>query len=406
MVTSPVPATSSSRFLPRLYRLFLLIVLAATLPASPSWGTEPPSPDLTGRLCPLLPDLEKALQYYQELADGGEWPMVPTGPTLHEGELGPRISLLRARLVAGGDLAEATAEGEERFDAPLAAAVRSFQDRHGLKADGVVGAATLAALNVPIGERLRQLRVNLLRCQPLPETLGARFIFVNIADFSLQLFEEGRPVLSMPVIVGKTYRQTPVLNSIVSVVVVNPSWEVPYTIARKDILAHIRKEPDYLQQHNFRVFRGWSKDSEELDPAEIDWSNLSAKKFPFRLRQEPGAANALGTLKFLFPNEHDVYLHDTPARELFRRESRTFSSGCIRIARPLDLAVHLLRGTPLGEAEALNAAIAGGKTMQVRTPSPIAVHVVYMTAWVDTDGVLQFRPDIYSRDGAPGSATP
>ncbi len=379
----------------------MLLAPASSLATFPVQEPEVPSE----KLCPLLPELEKALQDYLALASAGEWPTVSAGPTLHEGDRGPRISRLRARLAASADLTE-TAVEEEHFDTTLAAAVRAFQSRHGLKPDGTVGVTTLAALNVSIAERVRQLRVNLLRCQPLPAMLGPRHILVNIADFSLQVFEDGRPVLNMPVIVGKTYRQTPVLSSIVSTVVINPGWEVPYSIARKDILAHIRKEPDYLQQHNFRVFRGWSKDSEEIDPAAIDWSSVSGKKFSYRLRQEPGAANALGRIKFLFPNEYDVYLHDTPSRELFRRESRTFSSGCIRVAKPLDLAVHLLQGTPLGTAEAINAAIDAGKTKQLLIPAPIAVHVVYMTAWVDNDGVLQFRPDVYGRDGKPGTATP
>ena len=357
----------------------------------------PEATPATGELC-VLPALETALSQYRQLAAQGGWPPVPGGPALHEGDRNDRVPLLRKRLVASTDLAT-TADLGDHFDGVLKEAVQRFQTRHGLTADGTVGAGTLTELNVPITERIRQLAASLERCQPLPTVLEHRHILVNIADFSLKLYEDGKPVLSMPVIVGKTYRQTPVFNGRISSLVLNPTWEVPHSIATKDILPKIKKNPGYLSQMHLRVFQGWNGTA-EIDPATINWASLSATHFPYRLRQDPGPANALGRVKFLFPNPYDVYLHDTPSRELFQKDARTFSSGCIRIAKPLDLAVYLLQGTKLNSMDALNAAISREKTQQIIIPSPIAVHIVYMTAWVDREGIIQFRSDIYNRDPA------
>lgn len=375
---------------------FFCCVLVLGLLAAPAMATSEATP-ATGELC-VLPALEKSLAQYRELAAQGGWPQVPGGPTLHEGDQNDRIPLLRERLIKSGDLAALAAQGDH-FDGVLKEAVQKFQARHGLTADGAVGAKTLSELNVPIDERIRQLAASLERCQPLPSVLEQRHILVNIADFTLKLYEDGKPVLSMPVIVGKTYRQTPVFNGRIASLVLNPTWEVPHSIATKDILPKIKKNPGYLSQMHLRVFQGW-KGSAEIDPATIDWATLSTTRFPYRLRQDPGPANSLGRVKFLFPNPYDVYLHDTPARELFQKDSRTFSSGCIRIAKPLDLAVYLLQGTKLNSMDAVTAAISREKTQQIVIPAPIPVHIVYMTAWVDRDGIIQFRSDIYNRDSA------
>ena len=379
----------------KLFRFFCCALFVALL-SIPAMAAPDATP-ATGELC-ILPALEHALSQYRQLAAQGGWPQVPSGPTLHEGDRNERIPLLRKRLVISTDLA-ATADQGDHFDGILKEAVQKFQTRHGLTADGTVGAKTLSELNVPINERIRQLTASLERCQPLPQLLEPRHILINIADFTLKLFEAGKPVLSMPVIVGKTFRQTPVFNGRISSLVLNPSWEVPHSIATKDILPKIKKNPSYLSQMHLRVFQGWNG-ATEIDPATINWASISTTHFPYRLRQDPGPANALGRVKFLFPNPYDVYLHDTPSRELFQKDARTFSSGCIRIAKPLDLAVYLLQGTKLNSMDALTAAIARDKTQQIVIPSPIAVHIVYMTAWVDHEGTVQFRPDIYNRDPA------
>lgn len=380
----------SARHLPHLFCSALFFVLLQCPAIALSEVTPAP-----GDLC-VLPALEKSLSQYRQLAAKGGWPQVPPGLTLHAGEQHERIPVLRQRLIASADLPDSAGQGD-LFDEVLKEAVQRFQTRHGLTADGAVGARTLNELNVPINERILQLAASLARCQPLPLLLEDRHILINIADFTLKLFEDGKLLLSMPVIVGKTYRQTPVFNGRISSIVLNPSWEVPHSIATQDLLPKIKKDPGYLDRLHLRVLQGW-KASTEIDPASIDWSRLSQTRFPYRLRQEPGPANALGRVKFLFPNPYDVYLHDTPARELFQKDSRTFSSGCIRLAKPLELALYLLQGSRLNSMDSLNAALASEKTQQMTIPSPIAVHIVYMTAWVDRDGTVQFRPDIYKRD--------
>ena len=377
--------------------LFFCCALAFALLPVPALAA-PEAQPARGELC-LLPALESALAHYRQLAAQGGWPQVPVGPALHEGDMDERLPLLRERLVASSDLPASASQGV-LFDEILTEAVRRFQARHGLTADGVVGTKTLTELNVPISKRIRQLAASLERCQPLPSLLEPRHILVNIADFTLKLYEDGKLRLSMPVIVGKTYRQTPVFNGRISSLVLNPTWEVPHSIATKDLLPKIKKNPGYLRKSDIRVFLGWNPGT-EIDSAGVDWTSLSPSRFPYRLRQEPGPANALGRVKFLFPNPYDVYLHDTPSRDLFQKDDRTFSSGCIRLARPLDLAVYLLQGTPLGSMEALTAAIASDKTQSIPIPSPIAVYMAYMTAWVDRDGTVQFRRDIYNRDPAP-----
>jgi len=395
LVVRPKKSPAPMAIAKSLFRFFCCVLAIALLPVPAS--AAPEAPPTRGELC-LLPALESALAHYRHLAAQGGWPQVPVGPALHEDDVDARIPLLRERLVASSDLPASASQGDF-FDGPLKEAVQRFQARHGLAADGVVGAKTLGELNVPLNERIQQLAASLERCQPLPPLLEQRHILVNIADFTLKLYEDGKLRLSMPVIVGRTYRQTPVFNGRISSLVLNPSWEVPHSIATKDLLPKIQKNPDYLKQSGFRVFRGW-KPGEEIDPAGIAWANLSPAHFPYRLRQEPGPDNALGRVKFPFPNPYNVYLHDTPARALFQQDSRTFSSGCIRLARPLDLAVYLLQGTPLGSMEALTAALTREKTQSVAIPSPIAIHIVYMTAWVDREGIVQFRRDIYNRDPA------
>jgi murein L,D-transpeptidase YcbB/YkuD len=375
---------------------FFFLTLCATLLAAPAIAA-PEAPPALGELC-VLPALGQSIAHYRELAAQGGWPQVPAGPTLHPGDQNERIPLLKKRLVTSNDLA-ASADQGALFDETLKEAVQKFQARHGLTADGVVGDKTLTEINVPVSERIRQLLANLERCQPLPQTLERRHILVNIADFSLKLFESDKLRLSMPVIVGKTYLQTPVFSGRVSSLVINPTWEVPHSIAIKDILPKIRKNPGYLAKMHLRVFQGWKGD-EAIDPSTIDWAGLSRGRFPYRFSQDSGPDNALGRLKFLFPNPYDVYMHDTPAHELFQKDSRTFSHGCIRLSRPMDLALYLLQGTPLGTREALTAAIASEKTERIALPSPIDVYIVYMTAWVDHDGTIEFRPDVYHRNPA------
>jgi len=311
---------------------------------------------------------------------------------------------LRRRLAASGDLGAGDDSGGELFDAALEAAVKRFQDRHGLGSDSVVGAKTLKALAVPVAERIRQIELNLERWRWLPRDLGRRYVLVNIPDFTLQVIEDGSEVLAMRTVVGRSYRRTPVMSDTIKYLVINPYWEVPTTLAVKDKLPEIRKDPEFLARQKFHVYQGWGSDQREIDPAGVDWQRVDGRNFPYRLRQDPGPLNALGRVKFMFPNKFDVYIHDTPSRELFRSPERAASSGCIRVEAALDLAEVLLRPAPDWNREAIAKTIASLETRTVPLPEPIAVHLQYWTAWADAAGTVHFRDDVYERDSRLAAA--
>lgn len=338
--------------------------------------------------------LKAALAGYRKIAADGGWPTVPGAGKLKKGSREARVRILRKRLQITGDLPEGASADDDLFDDSLERGVRAFQLRHGIDLDGVVGPATLAALNVPAEKRIRQIELNLERWRWLPRDFGERYIMVNTAAFLLEVVANGNPVMDMRVIVGKRYRDTPVFTAEMTYLVFNPYWHVPLSIAVKDKLPLIRKDAGYLKRENIRVLQ----DSREIDPSTIDWSALGPGRFPYRLRQDPGPKNALGRIKFMFPNKFNVYLHDTPSKELFARTERTFSSGCIRIEKPIDLAEYLLEGDPKYTRENILAAIARGGEQTVKLPRPIPVHLLYWTAWVDRDGTVEFRKDIYDRD--------
>jgi len=268
------------------------------------------------------------------------------------------------------------------------------------RADGVLGPATLRALNVTAQRRAEQLRVNLERWRWLPRAFPDRHIEVNIPAYTLRLIEGGRITLRMNAIVGRSYRQTPVFSARMTYLGLNPYWEVPAKLARLDVLPRVRADARYLQDMGFEVLQGWGTEERRLDPADIDWQSLDGGALPFRLRQAPGPRNALGRIKFMFPNPYNVYIHDTPHRELFGMSRRDFSSGCIRISRPIDLASRLLEGTgDWMEARLEQATETGEPTVTVPLARPVEVHVLYFTAWAGEDGALQLRDDIYRRDG-------
>jgi murein L,D-transpeptidase YcbB/YkuD len=345
---------------------------------------------------PMYRDLRNALADLRRIERAGGWRAVASGPKLERGMSDGRVAQLRERLRASGDLAGAGDSPD--FDAALEAAVKRFQTRHGLEPDGVVGKATVAALNVPIAERIAQVRVNLERLRWVARELEGDFLFVDIAGFGAQLWLDGRLAWSSRVVVGRPYRTTPVFRARMKYLVLNPEWNVPPTILREDVLPKVVNDPGYLAKHDMRVL---DRAGRPLDAAAIDWSQYRGepRAFPHQIVQAPGRENPLGRVKFMFPNEHSVYLHDTPARALFDKSVRAFSSGCIRIEKPLELALLLLDDRARWSEEKLREAIGTGRTQTVPVARTVPVLLLYFTASV-ADGELHFRPDLYGRDRA------
>ncbi|MCE3248829.1 MAG: putative peptidoglycan binding domain protein [Geminicoccaceae bacterium] len=347
--------------------------------------------------------LRAALADLRATAAAGGWPTVPEGPTLDPGMRDPRVGRLRARLHASGDLAagpDAAAPGRDPdlYDAALRPGVERFQRRHGLEPDGRVGARTLAALNVPAASRIRQVLLNLERRRWMPDRLGERYVFVNLADFHAKVVEGARTVFDTRVVVGARYHRTPVFSAKMTYVVINPYWHVPPGIARNELLPKIREDPRYLAANDFELLSDWSESATLLDPLAIDWSAVSAQAFPYKLREKPGPGNALGRIKFMFPNRFNVYMHDTPARALFEKTVRSFSHGCIRVERPEEFGAVVLGRQPGWSLDRIQAAIARGERRIVTLGAPLPVHITYLTAWVNKDGSVHFRDDVYGRD--------
>jgi murein L,D-transpeptidase YcbB/YkuD len=343
---------------------------------------------------------EKLIKYWA-IAEGGGWPHVPDGPKLLKGSRGARVAILRQRLITSGDLVS-MAQGETAvFDQDVEMAVRKFQKRHGLKDDGRVGKSTLKVINVPLETRIRQIALNMDRLRWLSYDMGQNHIFVNIADFSLEVMEDEKPVMSMRIIAGKDEQRSCVLSAKMTYMELNPFWRVPDSIAAKEILPQIKKDPGYLAQKTIKVFKDWSDNAKEINPMLVNWSRVGANDLDYKFRQEPCPSNPLGRIKFIFPNECEIYLHDTSTRHLFGRARRDFSHGCIRVEKPVELATFLLRNKETWTRKKILAEIKKGKRQVVMLPDPVKVHIFYGTVWVDHEGALQFRNDIYHADDIP-----
>jgi L,D-transpeptidase YcbB len=341
---------------------------------------------------PRYRDLVRAHVHYLKLARNGGWRAVPEGTLLRPGDRDARVIRLRERLaVTEGPIS--VEKAPEVYDRTLAAAVESFQRRHGLDADGVVGASTIRALNVPAEARLQQIRVNLERWRWLPTDFGERHIMVNIAGFRLEVYEQGQAVMTMKAVVGKEYRMTPIISERMTQIVFSPFWNVPASIAAADVLPKVKRDRSYLTRQGIKVYRG----GQQVDPSAIDWSRVSSANLPYHFRQDPGRQNSLGRVKFVLPNRFDVFLHDTPETELFARSARGFSSGCIRVEKPVELAQYLLRGQQGWSREAIVAAMNRRQERPVALAEAVPVHLLYWTAWAEGPSV-HFRDDIYDRD--------
>ncbi len=341
--------------------------------------------------------MQKALADYKAIQSKGGWTTVSGGESLQKGETGDRVTALRKRLAMTGDLTKS--KDSSVFDEDVEQAVMRFQERHGLEADGVVNKETLAALNVPVEDRIRQLEINLNRRDDLTKKIsGSRVVVVNIPDFRLKVLENNKPVLGMKVVVGQRHEwQTPLLSGQIKYLILNPQWNVPAGIFAKELIHHLRNDPTYLQRHGMKVVSTVAN-AGTIDPATIDWSKVSANNPQMRVVQHEGAGNSLGRIKFMFPNPYDVYLHDTPEKKFFSRNMRALSHGCVRVEKPLDLAEYLMKDDPDWTRERIQSAINSGRNRNVPLPAEVPVYIIYMTAWVDDQGVVQFRNDIYGRD--------
>jgi L,D-transpeptidase YcbB len=336
-----------------------------------------------------------ALAEYRTLAEKGGWPSVSPGPALKLGTKGPRVVELRRRLAVTGELSKQPLDSAD-YDAPLAAAVRDFQTRHRLTSDGAVSAETLAELNVPVQARVRQIRINLERGRwVLHEITPGDLVVVDVAGFETVFARGGKEIWRAKIQVGKPYRQTPIFKSAIDQVVFNPTWTVPPGILANDMLPAIKKDPGYLQRKGLDVV---DRDGKTVDPSSIDWAKQSASSFPYMIRQGPGPDNALGRVKILFPNPHLVYLHDTPSKALFEKDARAFSSGCMRVQHPLELAGLLLNDPQTWSAAAIDAVVAAGETKTVRLERSVPVLIVYWTIDPRVEGRTVFKRDPYGRD--------
>ncbi|MGN6536443.1 MAG: L,D-transpeptidase family protein [Mesorhizobium sp.] len=336
---------------------------------------------------------EQAIELYRGITAQGGWQPVPATKKLKLGVVDADVVPLRKRLMVSGDLPQ-NAGISDAFDSYVDSALKRFQVRHGLPDDGVTGKYTYSAMNVSAQVRLGQLETNLVRLRSMGGFLGERYVMVNIPAQQVEAVENGRVVLRHAAIVGKIDRQTPIVNSKINEIIVNPYWNAPVSIVRKDIIPLMRKDPNYLKDSHIRLL---APDGSEVDPMTVDWSTEDAVKY--RFRQDPGANNAMASVKINFPSPDGVYMHDTPQQSLFGKLMRFDSSGCVRVQNVRDLVTWILRDTPGWDRQHFEAAIKTGESTPVAVTNPVPVYFTYISAWSTGPGVVQFRDDIYGRDG-------
>ena len=336
-----------------------------------------------------------AINGYTQIVQMGGWPMVPDGQTLRLGVQADAVSTLRQRLYISGDLPQ-SAGASPAFDTYVDTAVKRFQARHGIPADGVIGPSTFKAMNVPADLRLGQLRTNYNRLQQEANAAtDPRFVMVNIPAASIEAVENGRVVQRHTAVVGKIDRQTPILDSKITNLNLNPYWHAPASIVRKDIIPLMRKDPTYLERSDIHVF---DSKGQEIPPTSIDWNSDQAVGYLFR--QNPGPNSAMASVKINFPNPYAVYMHDTPQQSLFSELMRFESSGCVRVQNVRDLIVWLARDVPGWDRQHIEQVIAARDRQDIDLANPVPVHFTYVTAWATDPSVVQFRDDIYHRDGS------
>jgi L,D-transpeptidase YcbB len=336
---------------------------------------------------------EQAIGQYEAIVARGGWPTVPSSELLRLGNRQPSVQALRRRLAASGDLDVNTGIGDI-FDSYVEAAVRRFQARHGLSVDGLVREQTFNALNVPAAVRLNQLKVNLVRLRTLSGNLGPRFVVCNIPAAQIEAIENGVAVSRHTGVVGKPDRPSPEIQSKITEINFNPFWTVPSSIVRRDLIPIMQEQPDYLTKNRIRIF---DVHGTELQPQQINWYSEEAVNYQFK--QDPGDFNSLGSIRINFPNPYSVYMHDTPFKNLFGEDFRFHSSGCVRVQNVRELVYWLLSETPGWSRQEIDQVIKSGERKDAKLVRPMPLYWVYVTAWATPDGVVQFREDIYSRDG-------
>jgi murein L,D-transpeptidase YcbB/YkuD len=335
----------------------------------------------------------QAIAQYEGIVARGGWPEVPRFDRLRLGMRNPNVTALRQRLSLAGDL-DPNAGVSDVYDSYVDAAVRRFQARHGLAVDGNIRELTLKALNVPAQTRLAQLRTNAVRLKSMSGNLGNRFVMCNIPAAHIEAIESGVAVSRHTAVVGKPDRASPDINSRIVEVNFNPYWTVPVSIVRRDLIPKMQAEPDYLQKNLIRIY---DQKGNELTPAQINW--YSEEAVNYRFKQDPGDLNSMGSIRINFPSQHGVYMHDTPSKNLFGEDFRFHSSGCVRVQNVRELVNWLLVETPHWSRNEIDQVIKSGERKDARVAKPVPLYWVYVTAWATPDGVVQFRDDIYNRDG-------
>ncbi len=343
---------------------------------------------------PQYAALRQILQTYRQKAATTEtWPVIADGAKLEKGMSDPRVATLRQRLLLSGELAaDKNVADSLVMDEALADALKKFQEGQGLLADGILGKRAISALNMSPKHRVLQIIANMERWRWVPRQLEPTRLMINIPGQELDVYDDNARVMSMRVIVGSRTNKTPTLRSAVTSLTLNPHWTLPYSIASKEILPKLKKNPNYLSEQGMHIVEG------EEYPEYVDWSSYGQRNFPYTIRQAAGPRNPLGRIKFNMPNSDDIYLHDTNNRGLFSRADRALSHGCVRLQQPMDLALFVLRNQPRWTQDTLNKAIETGTTQSLIVQSPVPVYLLYWTIWKDSIGTVQIRDDIYERD--------
>lgn len=361
------------------------------------------APDFAAWLAGLAPKgdypaLQKALATLRQKRAAASYTPVPSGDALRPGMIDFRVPILRTRLAELDLAVPAPAGAPETYDDELAAVVKAYQATKGLTVDGVIGANTTRSLNTSLDDRIEQIVANLERRRWLPEELGQRYVFVNAGDYSMVFVDDGKPVFRSLVIVGTPKHPTPEIQSTMYGFQTNPYWTVPPSISGDEYLPLLRRDPYALASQGFRIFASWSDNDSEIDPATVDWNSINPKAFPYRVRQEPGATNALGYIFFPFQNKYGIYMHDTATRRLFTEGSRNFSHGCIRLLNPLDFVERVFNGRAGFDRTRVQRAIDGGEQVHYSFPESVKLYVTYRTVTAAPDGTPTFRDDVYGRD--------